>query len=174
MSDGPASHGELRGGELLTAVSNAMVGLLRQHYGRGPMKAKSYVVDDILMCVMRDGLTAADETLIASGRADPADPAADARFLRIREIGPWTLQCLRLFGRGEPDALPAGDLAYVKLVGVIAGLGRRATVAEVEEFYARYEPYRGLAGVFSLSHYGWTQSRARGLPLAPDCYADAA
>mgnify|MGYP001047239332 CR=1 FL=1 len=70
MSDGPASHGELRGGELLTAVSNAMVGLLRQHYGRGPMKAKSYVVDDILMCVMRDGLTAADETLIASGRAD--------------------------------------------------------------------------------------------------------
>jgi 3-methyladenine DNA glycosylase/8-oxoguanine DNA glycosylase len=111
---------------------------------------------------------------IASGRADPADPAADARFLRIREIGPWTLQCLRLLGRGEPDALPAGDLAYVKLVGVIAGLGRRAMVSEVEEFYARYEPYRGLAGIFSLSHYGWTQSRARGLPLAPDYYADAA
>jgi len=60
----------LRGGELLTAVSNAMVGLLREHYGRGPMKAKTYVVDDLLICVMRDGLTAIDETLIASGRAD--------------------------------------------------------------------------------------------------------
>ena len=41
---------------------------------------------------------------------------------RIREIGPWTLQCLGLYGRGEPDSLPAGDLGYVKLVGRLAGL----------------------------------------------------
>jgi DNA-3-methyladenine glycosylase II len=111
---------------------------------------------------------------VASGRADPADPAADARFGRISEIGPWTLQCLGLFGRGEFDSLPAGDLAYVKLVGVAQGLGRRAMVAEVEEFYARYEPFRALAGVFSLSHYSSAQSHARGLPMAPDHYADAA
>lgn len=111
---------------------------------------------------------------VAAGRADPADPGDDPRFARIGEIGPWTLQCLALFGRGEPDALPAGDLAYVKLVGVIAGLGRRATVPEVEEFYARFEPYRGLAGTFSLSHYSAAQSAARGLPLAPDAYAEAA
>ena len=111
---------------------------------------------------------------VASGRADPADPAGDARFERISEIGPWTLQCLGLFGRGEPDSLPAGDLAYVKLVGVTAGLGRRATVAEVEEFYARFAPYRGLAGVFSLSNYSSARSLARGLPMAPDFYADAA
>ena len=111
---------------------------------------------------------------VAAGRADPADPGADARFERIPEIGPWTLQCLGLFGRGEFDSLPAGDLAYVKLVGVAQGLGRRAMVSEVEEFYARYEPFRALAGVFSLSHYSSAQSHARGLPLAPDHYADAA
>lgn len=111
---------------------------------------------------------------VASGRADPADPAADARFARIGEIGPWTLQCLGLFGRGDLDSLPAGDLAYVKLVGVVAGLGRRATVPEVEDFYARYEPYRGLAGAFSLSHYAWTQAASRGLPMAPDRHAEAA
>jgi 3-methyladenine DNA glycosylase/8-oxoguanine DNA glycosylase len=111
---------------------------------------------------------------VAAGRADPADPGDDERFRRIPEIGPWTLQCLGLFGRGEFDSLPAGDLAYVKLVGVAAGLGRRAMVSEVEEFYARYEPYRALAGVFSLSHYSSAQSHARGLPMAPDFYADAA
>ena len=111
---------------------------------------------------------------VAAGRADPADPAADARFERISEIGPWTLQCLGLFGRGEFDSLPAGDLAYVKLVGVAAGLGRRAMVSEVEEFYARYEPFRALAGVFSLSHYSSAQSLARGLPMAPDLYSDVA
>lgn len=111
---------------------------------------------------------------VAAGRADPADPAGDPRFARISEIGPWTLQCLGQYGRGEPDCLPAGDLAYVKLVGVAAGLGRRATVPEVEDFYARYEPFRGLAGTFSLSHPGFDKSMARGLPPAPDHYADAA
>ncbi len=65
---------------------------------------------------------------------------------RVREIGPWTVQCLGLFGRGDPDSLPAGDLIYLKLVGRLARLGRRATVEEVEEFYAPYAPFRGLAG----------------------------
>ena len=88
---------------------------------------------------------------VARGRSDVADPANDARLLAVPEIGPWTVQCLGLFGRGEADALPAGDLGYIKLVGHLAGLGRRATVAEVEEFYAPYEPYRGLVGSLTLS-----------------------
>jgi 3-methyladenine DNA glycosylase/8-oxoguanine DNA glycosylase len=88
---------------------------------------------------------------VARGRSDVADPANDARLLAVPEIGPWTVQCLALFGRGEADALPAGDLGYIKLVGHLAGLGRRATVAEVEEFYAPYEPYRGLVGSLTLS-----------------------
>ena len=87
---------------------------------------------------------------IAAGRVSPAAPAADARLLAIPEIGPWTVQCLGLFGRGEPDSLPAGDLIYLKLVGRLARLGRRATVEEVEEFYAPYAPFRGLAGLWSI------------------------
>jgi 3-methyladenine DNA glycosylase/8-oxoguanine DNA glycosylase len=87
----------------------------------------------------------------ASGRADLADPGSDARLLAIREIGPWTIQCLGLHGRGDHDSLPAGDVAYIKLVGRLAGLGRRATIEEVEEFYAPYAPFRGLAGCFTLA-----------------------
>lgn len=87
---------------------------------------------------------------IAAGRCDPADPAGDARLLRISEIGPWTIQCLALKGRGDLDSLPAGDVAYLKLVGRLAGLGRRATVAEVEQFYAPYAPWRGLAARLTL------------------------
>ena len=90
---------------------------------------------------------------VASGRVDPADAVGDNRLLAIREIGPWTVQCLGLNGRGEPDTLPAGDLIYVKLVGRLAGLGRRATVPEVEEFFKPYEPYSGLAGTFASTHY---------------------
>jgi len=91
---------------------------------------------------------------IATGRCDPADRAADARLLRVPSIGPWTVQCLGLHGRGDPDALPAGDLMYLKLVGRLARLGRRATVEEVEEFYAPYAPFRGLAAAWSISRAG--------------------
>jgi 3-methyladenine DNA glycosylase/8-oxoguanine DNA glycosylase len=90
---------------------------------------------------------------IAAGRCDPGDPAADRRLLAVPDVGPWTVQCLGLFGRGDPDSLPAGDLIYLKLVGRLAGLGRRATVAEVEELYAPYEPFRGLAGFWSIGLY---------------------
>jgi 3-methyladenine DNA glycosylase/8-oxoguanine DNA glycosylase len=90
---------------------------------------------------------------VAAGRVDLTDPAYDRRLRAIREIGPWTLQCLGFHGRGDPDSLPAGDLAFVKLVGRLAGLRRKATVPEVEEFFARYQPYRGLAATFALKGY---------------------
>ena len=88
------------------------------------------------------------------GRVDMDDPSGDARLLAIPEIGPWTIACLGLHGRGDPDALLAGDLSHVKLVGYMAGLGRIATVEEVEEFYAPYAPWRGLAGNFMLAVHG--------------------
>ena len=90
---------------------------------------------------------------VAAGHCDLSDPAADERLRRIREIGPWTLQCLGLNGRGDPDSLPAGDLAYVKLVGRLAGLRRRAEIPEIEEYFKPYAPYRGLAGNFLSLHY---------------------
>jgi 3-methyladenine DNA glycosylase/8-oxoguanine DNA glycosylase len=88
---------------------------------------------------------------IVAGRCDPSEAAADRGLLSMREIGPWTVQCLGLLGRGDPDSLPAGDLMYLKLVGRLARLGRRATVEEVEEFYAPYEPFRGLAAAWTAS-----------------------
>jgi DNA-3-methyladenine glycosylase II len=108
---------------------------------------------------------------VASGRCElAADPAAaDRRLLALPQIGPWTVQCLGLFGRGEMDSLPAGDLAYLKLVGRLARLGRRATIAEVEELYAPYEPYRGLAGALTLAGlhrlHEFVPGRARGQAL---------
>jgi DNA-3-methyladenine glycosylase II len=100
---------------------------------------------------------------VAGRRCRLDSAAADRRLLAIPQIGPWTVQCLALFGRGEMDALPAGDLGYVKLVGRLGGFGRRATVAEVEEFYAPYEPYRGLVGALTLA--GLHRRVAQGPPL---------
>nr|MBA2521762.1 hypothetical protein [Solirubrobacterales bacterium] len=100
---------------------------------------------------------------VAAGRCDLARSDDDPRLRAISEIGPWTLQCLRLNGRGDLDSLPAGDVAYLKLVGRLAALGRRATIVEVEDFYAPYEPYRGIAGLLTLA--GHSRSITAGPPL---------
>jgi 3-methyladenine DNA glycosylase/8-oxoguanine DNA glycosylase len=103
---------------------------------------------------------------VTRGRCDLDSPDSDARLLAVPQVGPWTLQCLALCGRGDLDALPAGDLGYIKLVGHLAGLGRRATVPEVEEFYAPYAPYRGLVGSLTLAGLHRMVSEGPRLPLA--------
>src|SRR2546423_7062296 len=61
----------LAGGHLLTAISTSIVGILRDHYGRGPVKAKTYVLDDIIIVVMRgSGFTALEQTIMDSGQPD--------------------------------------------------------------------------------------------------------
>jgi uncharacterized protein YbcI len=59
---------KLTGGQLLAAISNAIVGMLREHYGRGPMKAKTYALDDIIVCVLRDsGYSPIEKTMMDCG-----------------------------------------------------------------------------------------------------------
>jgi uncharacterized protein YbcI len=61
----------LAGGRLLAAISTSIVGILRDHYGRGPMKAKTYALDDIIVVVMRgSGFTALEQTIMDSGEPD--------------------------------------------------------------------------------------------------------
>jgi 3-methyladenine DNA glycosylase/8-oxoguanine DNA glycosylase len=126
--------------------------------GRAPAELASMDLSPVRAAALRRVAIA-----VAAGRCRLEDPAADRRLLAMAQVGPWTVQCLGLFGRGEMDSLPAGDLGYIKLVGRLAGLGRRATVAEVEEFYAPYEPFRGLAGALTLA--GLHRTIAQGPPL---------
>jgi uncharacterized protein YbcI len=59
----PATHGDV-----LTAISDGMVALLKEFYGRGPTRAKSYYEDDLVVCLLRGGFTRVEETLLAGGR----------------------------------------------------------------------------------------------------------
>jgi 3-methyladenine DNA glycosylase/8-oxoguanine DNA glycosylase len=88
---------------------------------------------------------------VASGRADLSEHEPAWRRLRsIPNIGNWTLEMLAMAGQGRDDQLPALDVAYLKFVGLAAGLGRRATEDEVREFFAPYGEYAGLAGTYAL------------------------
>jgi 3-methyladenine DNA glycosylase/8-oxoguanine DNA glycosylase len=102
---------------------------------------------------------------VASGRVDLEHPDHERgwrRLGKIRGIGSWTLQKLALTGQGRLDQLPAGDLAYLKLVGRLRSGGdprARATEEEVMELFTPYAPWAGLAGLHAL--------RASGAGLGP-------
>ena len=53
-----------------TALANAMVGMKKQFYGRGPTAAKAWILDDYVFVAMEGGLTRNEETLLADGKAD--------------------------------------------------------------------------------------------------------
>jgi uncharacterized protein YbcI len=55
-------------GDVLTAISDGMVALLKEFYGRGPTRAKSYFEDDLVVCVLRGGFSRVEQTLLEGGR----------------------------------------------------------------------------------------------------------
>jgi len=56
--------------DLLGRISNAMVGAQKEFYGKGPPKAKSYLLDNFLLVVMSDGVLKAERTMLDEGRED--------------------------------------------------------------------------------------------------------
>ena len=50
-------------------ISNAMVGLKKEFYGKGPTDAKTYLNDNYVFCVMKGGITRNERTLIDKGEA---------------------------------------------------------------------------------------------------------
>jgi uncharacterized protein YbcI len=61
----PVTHGDV-----LTAISDGLVGLLKEYYGRGPTRTKTYYEDDLVVCVLRGGFSKVEETLLEGGRGD--------------------------------------------------------------------------------------------------------
>jgi uncharacterized protein YbcI len=54
----------------LAAISNAMVALHREHFGRGPGAAKAYLTGDLVVCILTDVFTQVEKTLIQAGRVE--------------------------------------------------------------------------------------------------------
>jgi uncharacterized protein YbcI len=69
MSVGGPEEGSqaLVGGRLLAEITNRIVAFMREHYGRGPIKAKTYVLDNLIVCVLSDGFTAVERTMVEGG-----------------------------------------------------------------------------------------------------------
>ena len=58
-------------GEALADITNGIVRLFSEYYGRGPTRAKSYLLDDMyVVTVLRDTLTTVERTLAESGNGE--------------------------------------------------------------------------------------------------------
>lgn len=55
-------------GETLAEISNALVGLHKRFYGKGPVRAKTFLVDNTVLCLLEGGFTIVERTLIEIGR----------------------------------------------------------------------------------------------------------
>lgn len=93
---------------------------------------------------------------VARGRLDlegPDHERAWRRLLAIPTIGRWTVEVLAAQGQGRYDVLPAGDLAYLKLLGSWQSGGdpaARAQEHEVRACFERFGAWRGLAAKHAL------------------------
>ena len=77
--------------------------------------------------------------------AGRGDAEVRAELLRLRGIGPWTVDVYLLFALLRPDAWPAGDLALAKAAAQVKGLEGVPKAKELESLAEPWRPWRGVA-----------------------------
>jgi uncharacterized protein YbcI len=65
-------------GKLAAAVSNAILGIHREHYGRGASRARTVMGADYVICFLEDIYTPVEKTLIAAGRFEAVKETREA------------------------------------------------------------------------------------------------
>jgi uncharacterized protein YbcI len=57
-------------GEMRAMISREIVRLQAEYYGKGPTRAKTYIVDDLVVVVLEETFTRAEKTLADRGERD--------------------------------------------------------------------------------------------------------
>lgn len=69
-------------GDVLTSISEGLVALLKEFYGRGPSRAKAYYEDDLVVCLLRGGFSRVEQTLLEGGRG----PAVISQRMEFQDL----------------------------------------------------------------------------------------
>lgn len=65
-----ARAAEKASGEMLAEISNIVVATYADHLGRGPTKARSFLNEGVVTCLLEDTLTKTERKLIAAGKGE--------------------------------------------------------------------------------------------------------
>jgi uncharacterized protein YbcI len=60
-------------GESLAAISNGLAHLHMRFYGRGPAQVKTHAVEDMVVCVLWNGFTTVERTLLSRGETSAVE-----------------------------------------------------------------------------------------------------
>ena len=74
-----------------------MVAMKKRFYGKGPERARSYIVDDYVFCAMEGGLTRSEEILVEAGQEQAV---RQYRLLFQRAMTDVTEAVEQITGRG--------------------------------------------------------------------------
>jgi uncharacterized protein YbcI len=77
---------------MLAQISTGLVQLHSRYYGKGPTKAKTHMVNDTVVCILRGGFTTVERTLLETGEVESVyqmrrsfQQAMEEEFRRIVE-----------------------------------------------------------------------------------------
>lgn len=69
-------------------------------------------------------------------------------LVKIRGIGPWTVQNLLLFGLGRPNLFPIADIGIQNALKKLKGLDEKPTILQMQEWSKEWEPYLSYASLY--------------------------
>jgi uncharacterized protein YbcI len=120
----------VQGKQPLAAISEALVSLHREYYGKGPTKAKTFLVNDTVLCLLRGGFTVVEKTLIANGRQQAVHDIRHSFQAAMEEQ----------FTNAVEDALGRKVIAYMSQVNHDPDISAELFVLEPKEDSALAEP----------------------------------
>nr|WP_180956571.1 DNA-3-methyladenine glycosylase [Bacillus canaveralius] len=91
---------------------------------------------------------------IVEGRLDLSeieklpDDEIMAKLIKLRGVGPWTVQNFLLFGLGRPNHFPTADIGIQNALKILFGLDRKPTLEEMEDYKIGWEPYLSYASLY--------------------------
>lgn len=92
--------------------------------------------------------------LAASGKLDfetlksKSDVEIAQELIKIRGVGPWTIENFLMFALGRPNLFPMGDIGIQNALKKYFSLEQKPTIAEMEKYKEPWNPYLSYASLY--------------------------
>lgn len=70
------------------------------------------------------------------------------QLIKMKGVGPWTIQNLLMFGFGKPNLFPKTDIGIQNALKKLYQLDRKPTLEEIEQYKKPWEPYLSYASLY--------------------------
>ena len=108
----PTDEDALDRGPLAASISKAVVHVFSEHTGRGPTRARTTIDGDLVVVILKDGLTKAERVLVRAGKEDEVlrlrrvfqDTMSEELIAAVERLTERTVQAFMSANHTEPDA----------------------------------------------------------------------